>query len=326
MGPLFAVAAAGTAAVGAAVLRTVARERRGGVVSLLYHRVRQPEAYEALRGPERNFSVRSDRFEEQVRWLVARGSTFLTLDALHAVAAGQRPVPPRAVALTFDDGSASVAELAAPILARYGVPATVFVTADPAAWVFEDQARLDTHALRALVAQGWSVGAHGLSHHGLSELDDDALRHELVESRRRLEAELGVPVRDMAVPLNFYDARVLRAAEAAGYRMVFTANPGSVLPGDPLVELRRVAVEGGQTLDELQRSLRPLALARRRLVHAAKRVPPKLLGEARWMPLRRALFHSPLGPWLTARHLGQALSVVAVLWGGVLVLLAVSPL
>ncbi len=326
MGPLFLLAASGTAALAAKALRVVLRERRGGVVALLYHRVRTPESYEQLRGPERNFSVRADRFEEQIRWLVERGSTFVTLDRLHRIVTGLEPAPPRCVAVTFDDGSASVAELAAPILARYGVPATVFVTADPAAWVFEDQPRLTTDALRSLRDAGWSIGAHGLSHHGLNECHDEGLARELSESRALLEAELEAPVRDMAVPLNFYDERVLAAARRAGYRMVFTANPGSLLPGDRDHELRRIAVEGGQTLRDLEGSLRPMALARRRLVHAAKRLPPRLLGEARWMPLRRAIFHSPLGPWLTARHLGNALTGLAVVWCGVLVVLALSPL
>ena len=41
--------------------------------------------------------------------------------------AARRPFPPRAVAITFDDGFASVGTLAAPILARYGLTATVYV-------------------------------------------------------------------------------------------------------------------------------------------------------------------------------------------------------
>jgi peptidoglycan/xylan/chitin deacetylase (PgdA/CDA1 family) len=325
MGPLFVIAAAGTAAALATVARAFWRERSPGVAVLLYHRVRTPEAYAELVGAERNFSVKTDEFEAQLDSLRADGATFLDLAALRDVLAGRRPVPHRAVAITFDDGSLSVLTEAAPRLLARQIPATVFVTTDPSAWVFDEQRRMTTAELLALRAYGFSLGAHGHSHHGLNEFDDASLAKELTESRTSLEATLGEVVDTMAVPLNFYDGRVLRAAASAGFRLVFTANPGRVRPGDRLTELRRIAVEGGMTLDVFRLSLEPGALALRRIVNLMKRVPPTLLGERRWMPLRARLFKSPLGPYLTARRLGRALILGSVVWAGALVVLALSP-
>src|SRR5262245_64342430 len=42
---------------------------------------------------------------------------------------GTTQLPPRAVALTFDDGYADSMEAAAPIMDRYGAPATLFLVA-----------------------------------------------------------------------------------------------------------------------------------------------------------------------------------------------------
>lgn len=48
-------------------------------------------------------------------------------EAVTAISAG-RPLPPRAVCITFDDGYRSIHDLALPVLRRLGLPATVFVT------------------------------------------------------------------------------------------------------------------------------------------------------------------------------------------------------
>jgi peptidoglycan/xylan/chitin deacetylase (PgdA/CDA1 family) len=65
-------------------------------------------------------------FEAQVRKL-RRVATIVPLArSLEDMRAG-RPLPPRAVALTFDDGYQDNLDLAVPILERYGLPATFFL-------------------------------------------------------------------------------------------------------------------------------------------------------------------------------------------------------
>jgi len=64
--------------------------------------------------------------ERQFRWL-SRTATVVPLDqALQAVADG-RPLPPCAVAITFDDGYADTLTLAVPLLQRWRLPATFFL-------------------------------------------------------------------------------------------------------------------------------------------------------------------------------------------------------
>lgn len=59
--------------------------------------------------------------------VLARVATVVPLfEALETLAAG-RALPPRAVALTFDDGYADNLTLAAPLLTRLGLPATFFL-------------------------------------------------------------------------------------------------------------------------------------------------------------------------------------------------------
>ena len=77
-------------------------------------------------------------FERQVRWL-ARAGTLVPLGEAVADLLAGRPLPPRAIALSFDDGYLDNLELAVPILRRLGLPATFFLVPDllegkPRAW------------------------------------------------------------------------------------------------------------------------------------------------------------------------------------------------
>lgn len=325
MGPTFFLAAGITAAAAVAAARLWRREGQAGVAVLLYHRLRTDAEWDGLVGAERNFSISERRFEEQLRFLRERGTTFVSVSDVLAVARGERPCPPNAVCVTFDDGSESVLTRAADRLQTLGIPAAVFVTTDPGAWVFEDQPRLNDDQLVELRRRGWHIGAHGVSHHGLNEQDDASLGRELGQSRAQLETLLGTSVTTMAVPLNFYDERVLAEAERQGYDAVFTANPGRVRRGASRLELPRIAIEGGMDLAAFERALSRNALLVRRIIHRLKRFPPRVLGEARWMPLRRSLFESPLGRYLTVEHLTRVVIAGVVLWTGTLVLLALSP-
>ena len=176
-------------------------------------------------------SVTPARFEAQLEHLLARGYRGTTFSG--AVRGGGD----RVLAVTFDDGYRSVLDRALPVLSRLGVPATVFVPTDfpgggPMAWPGIDGwlgtehepelVPLSWDDLRGLAGAGWEIGSHACSHPHLTRLGDAELERELVESRRRLEAELGVACRSLAYPYGDHDDRVLAAAAAAGYEAACT--------------------------------------------------------------------------------------------------------
>jgi peptidoglycan/xylan/chitin deacetylase (PgdA/CDA1 family) len=102
---------------------------------------------------------------------------------------------------------------------------------------------LDWGQARALAAAGVAVGSHTVTHRALGRLSEDEQRAELVESRRRIEAEVGREVSALAYPYGWpgaFDATTARLARAAGYRAAFSARPGVNLPGaaDPFAARR----------------------------------------------------------------------------------------
>jgi peptidoglycan/xylan/chitin deacetylase (PgdA/CDA1 family) len=173
-------------------------------------------------------AVTTEAIEAQVSLLLARGYRPATFGE---VVLG-RPAR-RALAVTFDDGYRSVYERAFPVLARLGVPATVFVVTDAVgdgrrlAWPgtdhwlatpYADELEPATPAqVRELAEAGWEIGSHTRSHPLLTTLDDAALADELAGSREASAALAGTPCLTIAYPYADVDDRVISAAAAAGY-------------------------------------------------------------------------------------------------------------
>ncbi len=95
--------------------------RRPGPAILVYHRIAK-ETFDPW-----GMAVAPDHFAEQVEWL-ARNRTVLPLGEF-ASAHREGKLPPDAAAITFDDGYACTFTVAAPLLERQKLHATVFMPA-----------------------------------------------------------------------------------------------------------------------------------------------------------------------------------------------------
>lgn len=96
--------------------------------------------------------------------------------------------------------------------------------------------------LREIAASGSEVGSHTVFHGWLPRLGTTEVREELVESKRRVELELGGACEVFAYPNGMYDPAVLRAVHECGYRYAVTQDWGeNIRMQDPLT-LRRLEV------------------------------------------------------------------------------------
>jgi peptidoglycan/xylan/chitin deacetylase (PgdA/CDA1 family) len=174
------------------------------------------------------FSVTPDTLERQLSMLVRRGWQGATFsDAVLNPPAG------KTLAVTFDDGFASVFERAEPILTELGLVATVFVpTSFPSgeqALTWEGietwQTSPEAHELRSmgwdaldeLAERGWEIGSHTRTHPHLRRLSDEDLREELTDSREQICQHVSRGCRSLAYPYGEVDARIARIAAEVGY-------------------------------------------------------------------------------------------------------------
>jgi peptidoglycan/xylan/chitin deacetylase (PgdA/CDA1 family) len=110
---------------GLLALARLARQRVRGVV-LRYHALTEGAEQVLYAAPDICLPV--DVFRLQMAF-AARAYSVVPLDELVAALERGHKLPPRALAITFDDGYADNLEQARPCLAQHGLPATVFVTA-----------------------------------------------------------------------------------------------------------------------------------------------------------------------------------------------------
>ena len=212
----------------------------------------------------RKYTLTPRELEQRLDWLRAKGYESVSMDDVFAARRGERALPTRPVAITFDDGGRDCLDHAVPALVQRGCTATFFVVAGvvggPMTWLraeigFELPAA-DWPALRAAEAAGMHCEAHSVTHPRLATVSGDACRDELTRGRAMLEEGLGHPVRHLAYPFGSHSAETIALAREAGYLTACTTEEALATPAHDLLALPRVPVLGTEGLGEFAHRVR----------------------------------------------------------------------
>ena len=220
-------------------------EHKSGLRILMYHAV-GTKAF----GDERGiFSVSPEQFRAQVRFLREESDARIV-----DLSSGTVDPSSHEIAITFDDGYADNLAVAAPILADYGLPFTVFVTAD---FIRQsNQGFLSPQGLRDLASiPGVTIGAHGNTHIPLAECHATTLNDELLSSKQYLEDVLGQNIRSMSYPYGSVNLRVRDAVAVAGYQLAACSHAGLNTSNRDRLLLQRTEIQGTDTIDRFRRKL-----------------------------------------------------------------------
>jgi peptidoglycan/xylan/chitin deacetylase (PgdA/CDA1 family) len=100
--------------------------------------------------------------------------------------------------------------------------------------------------IRQMNKAGIQFGAHTVTHPVLGSLPVSRLREEILGSKMVLEDRLQVPVRHFAYPFGKpadLCGSAKQVVQAAGFQTAVTTIPGLNLPGEDLLELKRVSFD-----------------------------------------------------------------------------------
>ena len=194
------------------------------VPMLCYHRIEHPPSNRPL---DQNF-VSPSRFASHLALLARWGFTGVTVRDVTQWQRGACELPPRPIAITFDDAYDSVVHHALPLLAERTWKCTVFVVSSCIGGtnVWDVQAPratlLDATALRAMHDAGHEIGSHSRHHKRITTLSSNDATAELLDSRTELEHALGIPITSFAFPYGTHDPLALTRVRDAGYHAACT--------------------------------------------------------------------------------------------------------
>ena len=256
----------------------------GTRVFLMYHELALPGRVLCATDPGyQRYVVTASRFEHHLVHL--RRHHVRTISVGEALTLG--PKAPRAVVLTFDDGSETDFLVAAPLLETLGFSATFYVIAG-----FLDRPGYLTHTqLRCLSDMGFEIGSHSLTHVHLTDVPLTRLRDELAGSRASLEDVIGREVRHFSCPGGRWSARIAHEANNAGYRSVATSHPGLNFSTSDTFRLARVPVTRDVTIDGLHELCTGRHFALLRGKYIALSLAKWFLGNRRYEAVRACLLH-----------------------------------
>jgi peptidoglycan/xylan/chitin deacetylase (PgdA/CDA1 family) len=216
---------------------------------LMYHEVGVAPPH----APLWQLYVAPDLFAAQVEALRKAGYTAVTLQQAYDAWHGLATLPPHPVVFTFDDGYAGVFAHAVPTLAALGWPAVLNLQVGR----LDVPGGLTREQVRQMIADGWEVDDHTITHPDLTTLSPLRLRQEVVGAAEAIRSQFGVPVRFFCYPAGRYNPAVVAAVHAAGFLGATTTWPGYA---DPTTEgywtLDRIRVSGGEAPAALLASLR----------------------------------------------------------------------
>jgi peptidoglycan/xylan/chitin deacetylase (PgdA/CDA1 family) len=139
-----------------------------------------------------------------------RYRTINLLEAINFLCQGI-PFPERSLVITFDDGYQTVYDEAFPILQRYNMSATVFLTVGKRGTTMaagllpslKGRSMLSWHNIREI-----TLGAHTLTHPDLTRLPLDQIESEICDSKSIIEDALSAPVPSFAYPYGRHNDRI----------------------------------------------------------------------------------------------------------------------
>ncbi len=131
------------------------------------------------------------------------------------------------IEITFDDGNASDAEIGMPALEAHGLKAVFFALAGR----IDQPGSLSRAQIKDMMANGHSIGTHGMDHVDWTKLDAAGQSREFETARAQLSDITGSTITQAAIPFGLYNRNALQALRRLGYEKIYSSDGGRARSG-----------------------------------------------------------------------------------------------
>lgn len=199
-------------------------DKSSEVIVLCYHRFEEhPKPKDAL-------ALKPEVFDAEMKALKDQGITVIPMADYLAWRRGEKNIPAKSAVISIDDGYLSGYKIAWPILQKYGYPFTMYIYTDYVKGGPKSGGQSMTwEQIAEMRDAGVDIGCHTVSHSALNARKgkNDAqytawLQHELGDSKKMLEQQLGIKVTTLAYPYGMHNETVRKIAMQNGYEAAFT--------------------------------------------------------------------------------------------------------
>jgi peptidoglycan/xylan/chitin deacetylase (PgdA/CDA1 family) len=197
------------------------------------------------------FDVTPEEFEKHLVMILEKGLTPISLEQLVTHLRTGLPLPEKPILLTFDDGYSGHYTYVYPLLKKYNYPGLFSIYT---AKVGKQMGRssLTWEQLREMAKDPLvTIASHTVNHKVLVGLATSEIQYEVLEAKRVLEAELGIPIHYFTYPEGKYDAQVATATQAAGYTAALTMDDADERLAGQSESLMAIGRIGQSRLEEM---------------------------------------------------------------------------
>lgn len=215
------------------------------VTMLTYHYISEnPNPADRLR---ESLSVAPAEFKRQLEYLQSHHFHMVSLDQVLAAQRGELSLPEHPVVITIDDGYRDLYQQAFPIAQSLNVPITAYI---PSALVGEP-AYVNWQQLQELSQSPLvTIGSHTRVHADLGTLDRESQWIEIADSKRELEAHLGIAIEHFCYPYGRYNALTMELVREAGYRSATTTRQTTDTANDDPLIWNRITISGRDSFED----------------------------------------------------------------------------
>ncbi|ERM93102.1 hypothetical protein O163_02120 [Caldanaerobacter subterraneus subsp. yonseiensis KB-1] len=283
----FVVAVALVLAVSVPTIELKAQSNRPFVPVLMYHHLQKEGTFDSKKYG--GVIVDPERFEKQMLYLKAAGYHTITLEELRDFVLYNKPLPPKPIVITFDDGYLSNYTYAYPVLKKLGMKAAINIIVSyvpdevnkqkPSVSVphFTWEQAKEMADSGVVEIESHTYDLHGYKSNGFKKIPmvmgpviinghletmeeyKQRLYTDFLRSREIIKEKIGKAPICLAYPFGAGNKISDEIARKVGFEMAFGIQEGVNYYGDNIMKLKRITVRDSDTGQDIVEKINKLS-------------------------------------------------------------------